>query len=90
MVLVRDLHFAVRLLARNRGFAIAAILVVALGFGARTLVRSLASLLYGSRATDVPSSVATALGLGVIALATSALPALRAVRVALMLALRSE
>ena len=38
MLLVRDLRFAVRLLARNRGFAIAAILVVALGIGATTAV----------------------------------------------------
>ena len=64
--------------------------IAAGAFGARILARSLASLLYGVGATDVPIFVATALGLGLIALAASALPALRAVRVPPMLALRSE
>ncbi len=64
--------------------------IVAGAFGARVLARSLAALLYGVGATDVPIFVATALGLGLIALVASALPALRAVRVPPMLALRSE
>ncbi len=64
--------------------------IVAGAFGARMLARSLAALLYGVGATDVPIFVATALGLGLIALVASALAALLAVRVPPMLALRSE
>ena len=40
MSIVRDLRYALRLLGRNRGFAIAAIGVVALGIGATTAVFS--------------------------------------------------
>jgi putative ABC transport system permease protein len=54
------------------------------------LARSLASLLYGVTATDVPIFVAMAAGLALLALVASMLPAIRAARVDPMLALRSE
>src|SRR5256885_9272364 len=38
MNLLRDLRFGVRILARNRGFAAAAVAVMALGIGASTAV----------------------------------------------------
>src|SRR4051794_4154978 len=40
MNLLRDVRFAVRLLARNKTFALAALIVVALGIGATTSVFS--------------------------------------------------
>src|SRR5262245_33210354 len=40
MTLFRDLRYGVRVLGRNRGFALAAVAVVALGIGATTAVFS--------------------------------------------------
>ncbi len=72
------------------GLGWAALWIVAGAFGARVLARSLASLLYGVTATDVPIFVAMAAGLALVALVASMLPAIRAARVDPMLALRSE
>jgi putative ABC transport system permease protein len=58
--------------------------------GARVLTRFIESLLFRVAPTDALTFVAVALLLGMIALVATALPALRAVRVDPMLALRSE
>ncbi|HEY2153858.1 MAG TPA: ABC transporter permease [Vicinamibacterales bacterium] len=82
--------FHIVTLVVGEGLGWTALGIAAGAFGARILARSLASLLYGIGTTDVPIFVATAIGLGAIALVASALPAIRAVRVPPMLALRSE
>jgi putative ABC transport system permease protein len=57
---------------------------------ARALTRYLESLLFRVTATDATTFVAVGLLLGVIALVATAIPAIRAVRIDPMLALRSE
>ena len=74
----------------GEGLGWTAVGVVVGAIGARLLARSLQSLLYGISTTDVPTFVATAAALAIIALVASAIPAIRASRVDPMLALRSE
>ena len=93
MTFLRDVRFGLRMLARHRAHGIAAVGVVALGIGAagaRLLTRFIASLLFNITATDAATFVAVGVLLAAIALIATALPALRAVRVDPMLALRAE
>jgi putative ABC transport system permease protein len=74
----------------GEGLGWTALGVVAGVLGARLLARALGSLLYGVSATDPAIFVAMTAGLAAIALAASAIPAIRAARVDPMLALRTD
>jgi putative ABC transport system permease protein len=58
--------------------------------GARVLTRYLQSLLFRVAAGDAPTFIVVAVLLGLVAIAATAVPAIRAVRVDPMVALRSE
>jgi predicted permease len=68
-----------------------ALLGIAAGLiGAMALTRAMASLLFGVTATDVVTFASVAAILGVVAFAATLIPALRAIRVDPMVALREE
>ena len=78
-MILRDIRIAFRMLRGNPTFAAAALTVIAVG-----------SLLFQVAPNDVATLPAMAAVLGGVALVASAVPALRAVRVDPMLALRAE
>jgi putative ABC transport system permease protein len=74
----------------RQGMTLAAAGVIAGVIGAAALSRVLASLLYGTKPTDVPTYISVALLLGAIALVATWLPARRATRVDPVTALQAE
>ena len=88
--LLQDLRYGLRLLLRSPGFALAAIVSLALGIGAAALARLMSGLLFGVSARDPITFAVTVLILATVALGATWVPARRATRVEPTSALRYE
>ncbi|MGH9846543.1 MAG: hypothetical protein ACREEM_48210 [Blastocatellia bacterium] len=101
--LVQDLRYGARMLLKNPGFTLIAVVTLALGIGAvaaigmaigwlgaAALVRLLAGFLFGISALDAVTFAAIPVVLALVALLASYLPARRAARIDPLLALRVE
>ena len=90
---MQDVRTSSRMLLKSPGFTAVAVLSLEVGIGLAvsfTLTRVISSLIYGVSPTDPVTFIMVALILIAVATLASHIPARRAARVDLMLALRSE
>jgi ABC-type antimicrobial peptide transport system permease subunit len=84
---VNDLRYAFRLLRRDLGYTVVAIVAMTVGIGATTTLFSVA---YGVARTDVATYITVAFAVAVVSTIASVIPAGRAARIDPLVALRAD